>query len=181
MPATPLTDKKEFFVPVIGKVVRASFARELEAKLSTAIDDLHAVMGAMGYGANEKLWRPGESLADAIKRLAQEKGTRVANLESGTTAQNQQTSLYDELKNIGKNEFDAAFQERNVEAVRPEEAVRLLLKQAKEFPILDSVIKTLQHSGREKNQRGIDRCEGMMMLLQVLIAIAEAKAEPCDP
>ncbi len=81
------------------------------------------------------------------------------------------------LKNITANELNSAVQDLNAESKYPHEAVQVTLSRAKEFPILDQVVKTLKKIGNspDSTPEALARIEGMKIILEALISLLKQR------
>ena len=86
-------------------------------------------------------------------------------------------SLAQELKNITDDRLDAAVQDLNHESRFPQSAVKETLRRASEYPAFELLIHVFKRIGRERgeNSKELARCEGMKIIFEALISIAEGE------
>lgn len=81
------------------------------------------------------------------------------------------------LKNVSRDEFQKAIAKIDFSSKNSKNSVSTSLERAKEYEILDEVIKTIQAIGNGNNPDtdAINRLMGMKLILEALILIAERR------
>ena len=81
------------------------------------------------------------------------------------------------LKSITKEEFQNAIAKIDFSSKNPQNSVATSLERAKQYEVLDEIIKTIQTIGNsdKPDADAINRLMGMKLILEALILIAEGR------